>query len=129
MLFGKSNKGIVAASPNKSIVGFVAGIASSVALGVAAAVYFPDAFRANPEIEGILKAKFSPISSGIILGLTTGIASTLGDLAESALKRSAGVKDSGNLMLGRGGVLDCIDSLSIAAPVFFIVYNVLFEIK
>ncbi|MDR0526419.1 MAG: phosphatidate cytidylyltransferase [Spirochaetaceae bacterium] len=119
MLFGKRNKGIIPASPNKSVAGFAGGIFGSMVVCVAASLLLPAIFTTT---------RFSALTSGIILGVTTGFASIIGDLAESALKRSCGVKDSGSLMPGRGGVLDSLDSISLAAPIFFIVYNVLFNI-
>jgi phosphatidate cytidylyltransferase len=65
-------------------------------------------------------------SAGALLGFGAGIAAILGDLCESAIKRSADVKDSGSLILGRGGALDSIDSLALAAPVYYLLYQVLF---
>ncbi|MDR2864057.1 MAG: phosphatidate cytidylyltransferase [Spirochaetaceae bacterium] len=117
IIFGKNNRGIIAVSPNKSIVGFIAGLVSSALVGIGLALLLPNAFTS---------ARFPPIVSGLVLGFLTGIAAVLGDLAESAIKRSAGVKDSGFVIPGRGGVLDSIDSLSLAAPVYYIVYRLLF---
>ncbi|GHV22968.1 phosphatidate cytidylyltransferase [Spirochaetia bacterium] len=117
MLFGKSNRGLIAASPNKSIVGFITGILASTLAGLIFAFVMPGVFIA---------AHFPPVVSGLALGFLTGLAAVSGDLAESALKRSAGVKDSGGIIPGRGGALDSIDSLAMAAPVFYIVYRLLF---
>ena len=54
-----------------------------------------------------------------ILGLLLGFAAVIGDLAESIIKRSTGVKDSGNLLPGIGGALDLVDSLLFTAPLLF----------
>jgi phosphatidate cytidylyltransferase len=114
---GKNNRGIIAASPNKSIAGFAGGILSSTALGIIGAVNFPEAFNST---------LMPGPAAGAILGFVSGIASTLGDLGESALKRSAGVKDSGNIIPGRGGMLDSIDSLALTAPVYYLAFVLLF---
>jgi len=128
-LFGKNNKGIIPVSPNKSIAGFIGGILGSVIIAVGAILIFPDIFYvAAPK--GLLSelgiSLQSMIIKAVILGLCTGIVASLGDLAESAIKRSCDFKDSGNFMLGRGGVLDSIDSIAFAAPVFFFLFIIFF---
>ena len=59
------------------------------------------------------------MTDGIILGLSLGFAAVVGDLAESIIKRSTGVKDSGKFLPGIGGALDLIDSLLFTAPLLF----------
>ncbi len=87
-------------SPNKSWEGFAAGLAGA-ALGAWAA--------------GTLGAGLPAVQT-VPVGLGAGLMAVLGDLAESAVKRDAGVKDSGGLLPGHGGILDRFDSLSAVAP-------------
>jgi phosphatidate cytidylyltransferase len=62
-----------------------------------------------------------------IFGFCVNIAAQLGDLVESALKRGAGVKDSGTLLPGHGGILDRIDAMLLAAPVLWFFYPALYN--
>jgi phosphatidate cytidylyltransferase len=119
MLFGRGNSGVVPVSPNKSIAGFAGGLIASCLVGLGTVIFLPAAFS-SPRIH------FA--AAGLILGFLTGAAASLGDLAESAIKRSSGTKDSGAVILGRGGVLDSIDSIALAAPVFYGLYGLLFEL-
>ncbi|MBP3710635.1 MAG: phosphatidate cytidylyltransferase [Treponema sp.] len=113
MLFGKNNRGVTAASPNKSIAGFAGGYAGCVAAAITAHMLLPKVFV------GYL---WKPV----VLGILVATSSIIGDLVESVFKRSAGVKDSGTIILGRGGVLDSIDSILFSAPVFYITLHLLY---
>ncbi len=115
MLFGKGNRGMFLVSPNKSIAGFAGGIGGTIGIGLLAWKIFPEAFQGS-------------ITKVIILGLVSSLSSILGDLIESVLKRSAHYKDSGNVIPGRGGILDSIDSILILAPVYYIAIQLLYGI-
>jgi len=119
--FGKGNQGLIPASPNKSVAGFIGAVIAPIIVGVGTVLIWPGVFvPIRSSIFG------NPVVAGFIVGLLTGIAAILGDLAESAIKRSSGIKDSGSLIPGRGGVLDSIDSVALAAPVFYLVFTTLF---
>ena len=113
ILFGKSTRGVFAASPNKSIVGFIGGIVTSIECGILFKFIFP----------GVFYGSFWKI---VIVSSTTAVAAIIGDLIESVFKRSCDVKDSGTLIPGRGGLLDCIDSLLLGAPIYYIGIHILY---
>jgi phosphatidate cytidylyltransferase len=113
MLVGRRDERLVPVSPNKSLAGFVAGFVTSVGVVIVASLVFPQSFPAGP-------------FAAAILGAAVGAAAITGDLSESAIKRSAVVKDSGGLVPGRGGLLDSVDSPLFSAFVFYYLYQVLF---
>ena len=95
-------------SPGKTVEGGVGGLVASLAAGVAAGFVLDD-FGTVP---------LSPLAGGLI-GLVLGAAAQVGDLAESVLKREAGVKDSGAILPGHGGVLDRLDALFFTLPLAY----------
>lgn len=99
MLFGK-HRLFERISPKKSWEGSIGGGVFSIIAAIVMAHYFP----------------FMPISIWIGLALTVVIFGTLGDLTESLLKRTIGIKDSGNILPGHGGMLDRFDSTLMAVP-------------
>lgn len=91
-------------SPKKSWEGFFGGLVFSAATGFVAALVLPQYF-----------ALLNPLG-GALLGVAVSVLATWGDLFESLLKRTAGVKDSGHIMPGHGGILDRIDSFLFVIP-------------
>ncbi len=102
-------------SPNKTWEGTIASVAGTV---LVAALLLLVATELNRR--GIDALSYpAPIARTLLLAVLLNVAAQLGDLLESALKRGAGVKDSGTLLPGHGGVLDRIDALLLAAPVLW----------
>ena len=99
MLFGK-HRLFERISPKKSWEGSIGGGVFSIIGAIVMAHFFP----------------FMPISIWIGLALTVVVFGTLGDLTESLLKRTIGIKDSGNILPGHGGMLDRFDSTLMAVP-------------
>lgn len=103
--FGK-NKLLVAVSPGKSWEGVWGALVASIVLSLLGGFYF-----------GIADTRLLLF---LLVGLLTVVFSIVGDLNESYYKRRVGLKDSGKILPGHGGILDRIDSLTAAAPVYFV---------
>ncbi len=103
-LFGK-HKMAPSISPKKTWEGFAGGVLLTLIFSFCIERQFPE-LRGNWIITGFLVAVFAP----------------LGDLVESQLKRQFGVKDSGNIIPGHGGILDRLDSFIICAPVVYLYF-------
>ena len=93
-------------SPGKTVEGAVGGlVAAALVMAIVSRWWLP----------------VIPTMFALVLGLAVGVLGIVGDLFESSLKRGAGLKDSSSLIPGHGGVLDRIDALLFAAPVYYIV--------
>lgn len=101
-LFGK-HKLSPKVSPGKTWEGFLGGLLTAALISWLFSLFVPLQIS---------------LSSLLITSVVATLASALGDLTESMFKREAGIKDSGNLIPGHGGILDRIDSLTAAVPVF-----------
>ncbi|MDN6550199.1 MAG: phosphatidate cytidylyltransferase, partial [Enterobacterales bacterium] len=101
-LFGK-NKLAPKVSPGKTWEGFIGGLITSALISWGFGLYAPLA---------VVPATL------LVCSIVAALVSVLGDLTESMFKREAGIKDSGHLIPGHGGILDRIDSLTAAVPVF-----------
>ena len=88
-------------SPGKTVEGALGGLVLVAVVAAAAALHFS-----------------LPAVSAVIFGCAVGICSIVGDLTESMFKRAAGLKDSGSLLPGHGGLLDRIDGFTAAAPLY-----------
>jgi len=99
-------QGFCATSPNKSWEGVIGGVSIATVIGAFVGLYFMNFFQA------------------FFVALLVSASSVFGDLFESYLKRRAGVKDSGNILPGHGGILDRVDGYMFAAPVMFVLLGV-----
>lgn len=92
-------------SPKKTWEGAIAGFLAAILVSVLA--------------RAVLASGSLSVMNAVVLGMLAGVCGQLSDLAESVIKRSAGVKDSSNLLPGHGGVLDRFDSYLLLAPVYY----------
>ena len=104
-------------SPGKTWVGSIASIVASM-LAAGLIIYVSDILTAHGNT--VLHIS-EPLWQSLLLAAILNIAAQLGDLLESAIKRGAGVKDSGTMLPGHGGILDRIDALLLSAPVLWFI--------
>ncbi|MDD3005087.1 phosphatidate cytidylyltransferase [Flavobacterium sp.] len=107
-------------SPKKTIEGFIGGIVFAAFAGFLISKFY---IQPKPEFSD------KSILIWMIIALIVSFFGTIGDLIESKFKRIAGVKDSGSIMPGHGGILDRLDSVIFVAPFIFLFYQILPFIK
>lgn len=100
---------IPSVSPGKTVAGAVTALAGTVVVGALYSAFVLGAWVGLPV----------DLRAGAVAGVLVSLAAQVGDLAESLLKREAGVKDSGHLIPGHGGVLDRLDALFFTVPVMY----------
>ncbi|KRD58229.1 phosphatidate cytidylyltransferase [Flavobacterium sp. Root935] len=122
-LLGKSigkHKLFERVSPKKTIEGFLGGVVFAAFAGFLISKLY---IQPNPEFSN------KSILIWTIIALIVSIFGTIGDLIESKFKRIAGVKDSGSIMPGHGGILDRLDSVIFVAPIIFLFYQILYYVS
>ncbi|MBF4491598.1 MULTISPECIES: phosphatidate cytidylyltransferase [unclassified Flavobacterium] len=107
-------------SPKKTIEGFLGGAIFAAFAGFLISKLY---IQPKPEFSG------KSILIWMIIALIVSIFGTIGDLIESKFKRIAGVKDSGSIMPGHGGILDRLDSVIFVAPIIFLFYQILYYVS
>jgi phosphatidate cytidylyltransferase len=118
-LVGKSigkHKLLERISPKKTIEGFIGGVVFAIFAGYLISKLY---IKASPNFSD------KSILIWTTIALIVGIFGTIGDLVESKFKRIAGIKDSGKIMPGHGGILDRLDSVIFVAPIVYLFYQIL----
>jgi phosphatidate cytidylyltransferase len=100
-------------SPKKTWEGFFGGVILAMAIGYVISLFYP-------ELNYIL---------WMIMGLIVGVFGTMGDLVESAFKRSLDVKDSGSILPGHGGILDRFDAVLLATPFVLVLLQLVMTVQ
>ncbi len=111
-------------SPKKTISGAIGGFLWCVLLSVT--VFY--LFNAVPSIAELFSATGIKVWKIAIISAIGSVLGQLGDIFESYIKRQAGVKDSGNIMPGHGGMLDRFDSHAFVAPFIFVAFSIIFAL-
>jgi len=104
-------------SPGKTWEGFLLGAATTISLAVMLAPLLTPLASAKLQVESY--SITIPYLPAVVAGLLIAVAGFFGDVTFSAIKREVGVKDSGSILPGQGGIIDRIDSLTFTAPAFF----------